>query len=749
MKKGIVLTLALLTFFCSCSPSISPTDTTEDTQMNKITENTIETQSPQETQEPEIPSWYTPSKSGLDRLIGLSAPKNISIPVLEDAYISAGKLSDTNFGSEKEIISKAYSKTPNEYYRVPILKFDLSGIEDSNFISAKLSINCTDMEKSDISVTFDLIACNNDWNENTITYNTRPKSITLVNTYTVSSKGLNFIDVTDYIKKCVSEGTKEVSFYIEGLSSDPRRLNFASKESGSISATIEIDCGGSSVTTMLHYDGINPWDQAAERVSAWLNKWDTIKTKNNGDAELVERVDAEYKLIVDGAYHHDTDGNNTAYIKYPTRTVSTLNGYKSSVNETELYDSYGGFTGGEKYEDTGFFYTKKINDRWWVIDPLGYPYYRTAVVYICQGASDNQKAITLAKYGSAKAWAQGATDRLFELGFNSAGGWSDIGNLITADNPLSQTKVLYVLTNYAADNGTQTVNDGVTGFTGDVLPVFDPAFESYALNTVEKQVAPYAKSSYIYGWMSDNELSDTLSMLDNALNLDPTDPKLAYSYAAAWTFMYMKTGNLQVAVSDITNELRLEYRAMVFDRYFEVVADALERYAPNHMYVGCRFSANAYRDEYVIRIAGEYCDVISLNYYMVWEPDTTLIANLQKWSGKPFIVTEWYAKGMDVWEADNRMTNKSGAGFSVRTQSDRGKFYQNYALKLLECKGCVGYDWFQYWDNDPDNLKTDISNRNSNKGILASNGSEYTELTNAMAELNTQKYALIEFFGER
>ena len=112
-------------------------------------------------------------------------------------------------------------------------------------------------------------------------------------------------------------------------------------------------------------------------------------------------------------------------------------------------------------------------------------------------------------------------------------------------------------------------------------------------------------------------------------------------------------------------------------------------------------------------------------------------------------VSEWYAKGMDVWEADNRITNQSGAGWTVRTQADRGKFYQNFALMLMECKDCVGFDWFKYWDNAPTNLEADISNRNSNKGIIDNHGNEYTELTRYMSELNNQKYSLINFFDER
>ena len=104
---------------------------------------------------------------------------------------------------------------------------------------------------------------------------------------------------------------------------------------------------------------------------------------------------------------------------------------------------------------------------------------------------------------------------------------------------------------------------------------------------------------------------------------------------------------------------------------------------------------------------------------------------------------------MDVWEKDNRIVNKTGAGWTVRTQDDRGKFYQNYALMLMECRGCVGFDWFKYWDNDPTDTGADPSNRDSNKGIYSNAFEEYTDLTEYMKELNTQKYNLIEFFDER
>jgi hypothetical protein len=266
---------------------------------------------------------------------------------------------------------------------------------------------------------------------------------------------------------------------------------------------------------------------------------------------------------------------------------------------------------------------------------------------------------------------------------------------------------------------------------------------------VIRETEGFAGNPNVYGWFSDNELPADLNMLDNSMKLDPNDKRFAYSYANAWTFMYMKTGKEDVSLNDVTDELRKEYRAMVYDKYFSVCKDALKRCVEMHQFIGCRFVNNCFEDEYIMRVAGNYCDVITLNYYSVWQGNPVLLANLQRWSGKPFAVTEWYAKGMDVWEQDNRITNKSGAGWTVPTQENRGEFYQNYALQLLECKGCVGFDWFQYIDNDPDNLGADLSNRDSNKGMVNTKHEEYTAMTKYMEQLNHQKYNLVKYFDER
>jgi len=71
----------------------------------------------------------------------------------------------------------------------------------------------------------------------------------------------------------------------------------------------------------------------------------------------------------------------------------------------------------------------------------------------------------------------------------------------------------------------------------------------------------------------------------------------------------------------------------------------------------------------------------------------------------------------------------------VGTQKDRGLFYQNFALKLLESPNCVGWHWFRYQDKE-----------NSNRGIVDYDFKPYPVVLKWMNELNRQVYSLRDYF---
>ena len=175
-------------------------------------------------------------------------------------------------------------------------------------------------------------------------------------------------------------------------------------------------------------------------------------------------------------------------------------------------------------------------------------------------------------------------------------------------------------------------------------------------------------------------------------------------------------------------------KAFVLDTYrrlatllFSIVGRAIREADPNHMFFGSRFHGSVLRSASVFRGCGPNVDVVSCNYYGSWTPDPERLANWVEWSGRPFMVTEWYAKGMD-----SGMANITGAGWTVRTQKDRGRFYQNYTLGLLKEPGCVGWHWFKYASGE----------QGTHHGIVDENFAAYDVTLRLMSEMNAQVYPL-------
>ena len=70
------------------------------------------------------------------------------------------------------------------------------------------------------------------------------------------------------------------------------------------------------------------------------------------------------------------------------------------------------------------------------------------------------------------------------------------------------------------------------------------------------------------------------------------------------------------------------------------------------------------------------------------------------------------------------------------------------SIRTSVSKCCVGWHWFKYMDNDPEDLKTDPSNRDSNKGMVKWNFEPYPELLERMQQFNDRTYRLIKYIDE-
>jgi hypothetical protein len=421
---------------------------------------------------------------------------------------------------------------------------------------------------------------------------------------------------------------------------------------------------------------------------------------------------------------------------YPTRTLEDLPPAIREKTDADL-NAYGGQLR-VRSQATGFFHTTKRDDRWWLVDPNGSLCVYKGIASVTPLHAQNAVAAFQSKFGSKTNWAVETTALLRKNGFISVGAWSDSDALRSVPQPLAYTRILNFMSSYGRTRGGIYSQPGHTGYPKDCIFVFDPAFESFC-DEHAQTLAENKNDPWLIGYFSDNELPFSSASLSNYLALPEKDP----GHAAALTWLRARHG-AQAGAEDIVVQDRSDFLALVVDRYFRITSNAIKKYDPNHLFLGSRFyGSNLSRPE-IFRAAGRWLDVVSVNWYHAWTPDPDWLTMWGHESGKPVLVTEWYAKGMD-----SGLGNHSGAGWVVKTQRDRGLFYQNFTLGLLESKVCIGWDWFKYADNDPEETGADPSNRDSNKGILNHRYEPYNPLLDAMKQINERTFSLVEFFDQK
>ena len=391
-------------------------------------------------------------------------------------------------------------------------------------------------------------------------------------------------------------------------------------------------------------------------------------------------------------------------------------------------DKYGGRTD-RPHKGSGFFQVVHIDGKWTFLDPLGNEFFSAGQDAVGADDSPGGSAALAQKFGDHAGWAKATAALLKENGFNSLGCWSDYKAFESAGVPMPYTTQLSLMSGYGHQRGGTHQATGHAGYLNDCIFIFDPGFEEYCKTSATKQLADLKNDPWLLGHFSDNELPLRLEMLDKFLKLPAQEP----GRIAADKWWAERRGNTD---RQITDEDREAFANLVAERYYRIVSNAIHQADPNHLYFGSRWINSSSRIDGILRGAAPYVDVLSINYYGAWSPDPQW---LNKWANvakRPFMITEWYAKGMD-----SGMGNTTGAGWVVKTQQDRGRFYQNFALDLLADPDCVGWHWFKYMDNDPD-VKSDPSNLDSNKGILNDRYEPYAPLLTAMRELNERLYAL-------
>jgi hypothetical protein len=396
------------------------------------------------------------------------------------------------------------------------------------------------------------------------------------------------------------------------------------------------------------------------------------------------------------------------WTRVPVRTVADVQG--ASAPPPAL-DRFGGLASSNATGATGFFRTECRNGRWTLLDPEAHPFISIGLCSVNLG--NFAPGAEAAKFGSRTNWAEQTAALLRRCGFNTLGRWSDAEPFHALREPFVYTTSLSFM---AAYDKQRPARYGGRGIPARTIPVFDPEFPEFA-NRLAEPLERTRNDPWLLGHFSDNELPFRPDALTLYLELPDSDP--GHAAAVQW-LAGRKRSREEIRDSD-----QLDFLAMVADRYFSTVRQAILKHDPNHLYLGSRLNGRNINDG-TLR-GSSAVDVVSINMYHCWSLDDERVNRWAALSGRPILCSEWYAMTLAA-----ETTETTGAGFRVKSQRDRGLFYQNLALGMLGNPNCVGWHWFKYGGDGDD----------SSRGFVDRNFKPHGEMTELMRQLNANAYAL-------
>ena len=404
------------------------------------------------------------------------------------------------------------------------------------------------------------------------------------------------------------------------------------------------------------------------------------------------------------------------------------------------YDRFGGWEK-VKGEATGFFHVEEIDGRWWLIDPEGNGFISKGVNHVSFTADycpalgySPYGRVTKEKYGDARSWAKAAVERLRSWNFNTIGAWS-------SPETFEQGMPYTVILNMAAKAGASWTK-------GTFPDVFSEEFAEKIDEIAREECAPRADDPYLIGYFTDNELRwgpdwrSPKTLLEDYLSFDPDAPgkrKLVEFLKRRYGSVeeLNEVWGLKLESFDDLYELReverneailmdsLDFLKLIAERYFEVCDEAIRRYDPNHLILGCRFAGGA--PDPVLEAMAGHVDVVSINNYD-FHPPVNILMNIFETTGLPVMITEFSFKAMD-----SGLPNTKGAGRPVQTQEERADCFERYVTELMKLPFVVGYHWFEYVDEPAEGR---FDGENSNYGLVRINDEPWEILTERMREVN-------------
>lgn len=400
------------------------------------------------------------------------------------------------------------------------------------------------------------------------------------------------------------------------------------------------------------------------------------------------------------------------------------------------------FIAGVTGEKTGFFHAEKTADRWNVIDPLGRGFVPLGVDH-CSWWGMQCQALGYApygkfcreKYGKKDRWVEETYARLKSWGFNTLGGgdWEAFGR-----RGLLHTVFLEIGKRHCRGSADWIIAEDLDA-PGTAFPnVFHPDFAAECDRVSAELCAPQKDDPLLLGYFLDNELAWWGSN-DAARDVGLFDvvAKMSAAHSAR------KALDTYLGGREATREVKLGFLKLVAERYFRISVEAVKRYDPNHMVLGCRFAGLNGAHPVVWAAAGKYCDIVTFNIYPWVDLDRRMVldarggtpmadrfAEIGKVTDKPIFITEWSFPALDTGRPCLH-----GEGQRFRTQHERTQASYLFARTMLAMPNVIGYDYFMWVDQPALGMRKSFP-EDSNYGLVNEQNEPYDELVSMFAKVH-------------
>ena len=347
-----------------------------------------------------------------------------------------------------------------------------------------------------------------------------------------------------------------------------------------------------------------------------------------------------------------------------------------------------------------------------------------------------------------RKWEQVTLDRMNAWGFTSFGNWVD-----PAFYPNEQ--VPYFANGWII--GDYNVLSSPFDVWAPMPDPFDPEFVKRADITIAVIADEIQGSPWCVGIFVDNEKSwgrregtveQRYGIIIDGLrkSADESPAKSAFTgilkdkYASivalneAWETAFTSWDELAngVVLEDYTDAVVTDMSSMLealSHEYFRVVHDAVEKYLPNHLYMGARMASWGMPEE-TVKAAVKYSDVLSFNIYKegmqpyAWE----FLDEIDL----PTIIGEFHIGAT----SDTGLFHPGLV--HAADQADRAQMYLDYMETVIASPFMVGAHWFQYVDSPLTGRAFD--GEGYNVGFVTVTDIPYPEMVDAAKTFNTSLY---------